>query len=543
MVSFVKKYYVECIFLLFLAILSVLVQYGRIGASVDGIALTTDPGMYASIFAAQNMPEAFTQDAVYSKASVLETYRVIQFPLMEALLEQGKYGLAYLKLTGVHVFLHYLSFYCLGLMLLKKRWQALFFTVIMGQTYWIPWGTYWGGGYLDYTPRSTFSALYGFLLCAVLATWNKERWWPVVLFAAGLMIYVHSISTLPVLVGLWLGYAALKPPKKTWTQHGLWMLVTGACGMLAIAPYVFHYLKPTMALTAADMDIVQEAVRLRFDPEFTDYWTGIGNFFWQYTSLGLFPLGVAGAWYIHAHGTVEEKRRGLQVLLWSIGPLVMLGLFVLDKEWAAWRHVPSAQFDLIRALRFLPFFAICLTLMGLNVLFRTLDPTRVRAVWMARILAVGVGVGFFLGGNSDLVRTSLLYYWNSAQPARYEAAYRVPLERKAMLQALMEYTPQGAKIFYPKEDEAIRHYAHRPLVFAWKDMASLYYGKFIPELREWVNIYKQLQSSPTAYIALAGQTGADYLLSDRPQDKDLLSQAGEIVWESKTYVLVHLRAK
>lgn len=540
MAFFLKKYYFECILVVLLGIFSLLVQYGRIGSSVDGIDLATDQGMYASIIAARTTPELFTRDAVYSSSVILDTYHLIHFPLIDALVEKGKYGLAYLKLTGVHVFLHYLSFYCLGLMLLKKRWQALFFTVLMGQVYWIPWGTFWGGGYLDYSPRSTFSALYGFLLCAVLATWDKARWWPCIFFAAGLMIYVHSISTLPVLVGLWLGFAALKPPQQSWARHGLWMLVVGACGLLAIGPYVFHYLKPNLALTVADMSIIQEALVLRFDPEFTSYWKGIGQFLWQYTSLGLFPLAGAGAWYIYTHGTTEEKRIGLQLALWSLGPVVMLCLFLLDKQLAELRNVPSAQFDLIRTLRFLPFFAICFTLMGLKVLFRTLDPAQRKTLWTARVVALGIGLGLFFGGNNDLVRSSLMYYWNSASPARYEAAYRVPLGRKAMLEALMEFTPQGATIFYPQEDEAIRHYAHRPLVFAWKDMASLYYGKFIPELRTWVNIYKQLQASPTAYITLAGQTGADYLLSNRPQDKALLAQAGEIVWESNQYILVRL---
>lgn len=536
-----KKYYIDFLLLVFLCVFSVIVQQGRMGASVDGIDLATDQAMYTSIIAARVMPEAFTADAFYANRSILDIYRLIHFPLIESLVENSKFGLAYLKLTGVHVFLHYLSFYLLGMMLLKKRWAALFFTVLMGQAYWVPWGTYWGGGYLDYSPRVTFSALYGFLLCAVLAVWNKPRWWPCILFVAGLMVYVHAISAVPVLVGLWLGFAALKPAHVSWTKHGLWMLLVGVSGLAGIGPYVLHYVKPTLALTAADVDLLKEVMLLRFDAEFTYYWQGLGKFLWQHVSLGLFPLAAGGAWIIHVRGTTEERRTGLQLLLWSLGPVVVTAIFLLDQYVAVLRQAPPLQFDLIRTLRFMPFFAMCLILLGLRVLLRTFPPEQRKALWGARVLAFIVGTGLFLGGNSDLVRTSLLYYWNSADAQRYERAYATTLERKEMLDALVAHTPVGATVFYPNEDEAIRHYAHRPLVFAWKDVGSLYYAKAMPELRQWVNIYSKMLNSPTAYIAVAPQTGADYLLSNRPEDRALLRQVGGIVWKNAKFTLVRLR--
>ncbi|MEG2172824.1 MAG: hypothetical protein RRY29_06145 [Desulfovibrionaceae bacterium] len=535
-----KKYWKDFVLVLCLAVFAAFVQHGRMGASIDGIDLATDQAMYTSMIAARMMPEAFTADAFYSNTQILDIYRLIHFPLIEALVEQGKFGLAYLKLTGAHVFLHYLSFYLLGMLLLKKRWAALFFTVLMGQAYWIPWGTYWGCGYLDYSPRVTFSALYGFLLCAALRVWDKPRWWPLVLFAAGLMVYVHAISAVPVLAGLWLGFAALKPRKSTWPRHALWMLLVGLCGLAGIGPYVFHYVRPSLALTAADVSLLKEVMLLRFDYAFTYYWHGLGKFLWQHIRLGLFPLAAAGGYCIYRLGNAEERRTGLQILLWSLGPVLVTGIFLLDQYVAVLRQAPPLQFDLIRTLRFLPFFAICLTLLGLKVAFRCLTPQQTKALWAARVIALGVGVGLFLGGNNDLVRTSVLYYWNSADPQRYARAYADTLERKTMLEALRTHTPAGATIFYPHEDEAIRHYALRPLVFAWKDVGSLYYAKAMPELRQWATIYRQLLTSPTAYIRLARQTGAEYLLSNRPQDRELLLQTGTIVWENSTYILVRL---
>lgn len=540
MVLFFKKHAFDIAFVLFLCVFAGIVQHGRIGSSVDGIALATDQGMYTSMIAARAMPEAFVSDAFYSNSKILDIYRLIHFPLIESLVEDGKFGIAYLKLTGVHVFLNYLGFYIFGMLLLKKRWPALFFSLLMGFVYWIPWGTYWGGGYLDYSPRTTFSALYSFLLCWVLVVWNKPRWWPCVMFVAGLMVYIHAISSLPVLAGLWLGFAVLKPAQSTWARHAWWMLLIGLCGVAGIGPYMLHYMKPGLALTPADVSLLQDVMHLRFNVEFSQYWAGIGQFLWQHIRLGLFPLAGVGGFILYKYGSSEERRIGLQIGMWCLGPVIVLGIFLLDQYVAALRGVPPMQFDLIRTLRFLPFFAMCLIIFGIKVFFSRVTLHSSVAWWSARVIACGVCIGLFFGGNSDLVRSSAMYYWNSLDAQRYEKAYAPILERKAMLEALKKHTPLGSTVFYAHEDEAIRHYAHRALVFAWKDVGSLYYAKAIPELRTWVDIYKQLQSSPTAYIGLAGQTGADYLLSNRPQDKSLLSQFGEIVWESKQYILVRL---
>ena len=48
-----------------------------------------------------------------------------------------------------------------------------------------------------------------------------------------------------------------------------------------------------------------------------------------------------------------------------------------------------------------------------------------------------------------------------------------------------------------------------------------------------------LDASPTAYIAEGLATSPDYLLSERPQDRDLLeTQVGPVIWENSRYVLV-----
>lgn len=537
---FCGSYAVDLWLLLGLIVFSIIIHYGRIGASVEGIALATDPAMYCSIIAAGMMPEAFKGDVLLSQPAILDIYRLIHFPLIEWLSVDGNVGLGYLRLTGLHVFLHYCGFYLLGRMLLGARWKALVFTILMGMTYWIPWGTYWGGGYLDYTPRTSFAALCGFLLCAVLAVLDKPRWWPIVLFAAGGLVYVHSISAPAVLASLWLGFAAARPVGVTWKRHSLWMLFTGLCGLIPLVPYALHFFSPGLSLSAADTQVFKDLVLLRFDREFTFYREGIRDFLLQYTMVGVFPLAAAAVAAICAWGTKQEKRFAVQVGMWCLGPVVVTGLFIVDQSLAAMRQAPPMQFDLIRTLRFVPFFAICTMFLGLNAVVRRTQQGGRRLRFLGAFLYFGVSVGLFIGSSSNLVRTSMAYYWNNADPQRYEQAYHKTLQRKQMLDALGEHTPPSARIFAPFEDEAVRYYAHRSLVFAWKDAGSFYGAKSVADLIQWLRVYRGMEALPTAYIGLAPSTGAEYVVSNRPQDRALLAQLGTIVWENATYTLVRL---
>ena len=94
---------------------AVLLHYGRMGASVDGVWLSTDSAMYASIAAAYGHPEKFAQDFVYGVESQYLTHVTPLVQLVDWLAsDDGNYGIAYLQVTGLSVFLHYFAFYLLG---------------------------------------------------------------------------------------------------------------------------------------------------------------------------------------------------------------------------------------------------------------------------------------------------------------------------------------------------------------------------------------------------------------------------------------------
>lgn len=523
-----------------LLLLSYFVQQGRIGASVGGVDLATDAANYAAIAAATAQPEAFVLDDVFGDAALYGAHSTAIVPLIAHIAHEDNYGLAYLKLTGLHVFLHYLAFYILGCVLFKKRWQALIFTILQGQVYWIFWGTYWGAGYIDYTPRTTFEIFYAVYIVVALALLRRPRWWPVFMAATGLLIYVHSISTLPVALGFWLGFAVLRPRAVPWARHAIWMLLCGACFLLVAAPAILHHGAPPPSLTADDVAMLREVLLTRFDAEFTYYWQAIGQFFLKHSVLPIFPLALAGAYSIRRWGDSGERRIVGQFALWTLGVLGVLGIFLIDQELARALGRHHYEFDLVRVLRFLVFFAQCVALMGLCVLMRHVARNSTRRYWMVIACYVALCAGLFVGGQQDMLRKSLAWYWHSTSPERLEAAYGPQIRRAAMLKALMTHTEPGASIFYPREDLAIRYIALRSLTHSWKDVGVFYYAKNVAKLRKWLATHTQIQASPTSYIEAARHSGAQYVLSDRPQDAVMLKTLGPLVWEGEGYLLLRL---
>ena len=138
-----------------------------------------------------------------------------------------------------------------------------------------------------------------------------------------------------------------------------------------------------------------------------------------------------------------------------------------------------------------------------------------------------------------MAKVSLPYYWYALDKDRYEHMYAAKLARNDMLKALQKVTKPGETVFTSFEDQAIRYIAKRPLAWCWKDACYLYYAKNLPLLHKWENILKELRQSPTAYIGTGARTGADYIVSNRKQDRELLEeQAGPVIWENSVYLVV-----
>ncbi len=538
--TFLQQHRTTIVFVISLLLLSIIVQHGRVGASIDGVDLSTDAANYAAMMAADTTPQAFVKDPAYNDADRYGVHSTFMVKLLPTFFQTSNFGLTYLQLTGVQFFLHGLAFYLLGLFLLHKKWQAILFSIIMSQAYWMPFGTYWGNGYLDYLPRSTFEIFYAFFVILALYIRNKPRLWPFFMLGIGSMAYIHSISTLPAAFGFWLGFSFCRPANTSMKKHLTWLVFCGLCFMLAIAPVVWSFLRPGITLSAEDVILFKEVLAVRYNKEFSDFLFGISELFTHYNFGVLCFLGIVSYICIAKWGDAETKQRNSQFGIWALGVFFCAMLYLLDQEMARILQRKPFEFDLIRVIRFWIFFVICIALIACNVMYERFYekyPSHKRALISLHVMCFIVGFAF---GVPHKLYASLSYYWNAADNTRYEQAYAPTLQRSAILKALQSHTQEGDLIFDSEGDRAVRYYALRSLAYSWQDCSIYFYAKDVANLRTWYDTQAKLKSSPTAYMDLAKQYNADYLISHRPHDRELLQDIGTIVWENPKALLVKL---
>ncbi len=521
-------------------ILAIVVHFGRIGASINGTQLTTDACNYASMAAAMAHPEIFAKDPVYDNEADYSIHATITTPLVSMLATDDNFGLAYLKLTGIQFFLHHLTFYILGVVLLKQRWQAFAFTIIMGQVMWIEWGTFWGNGFLDHVPRSNFSTFYALFVVAALKILHKPRYWPIFMFGIGLMVYVHAISTLPTAMGFWLGFAACKPKDVSFRKHAIWLIFSGCFFLIPMVPFVLKFLQPSMNLTADDIALLKEILHIRYNIGYTEYWQALQRFFFDFPRPILLGTGIISYFLLRRLGNDDERKYALQIAFWTVGVGICLSLFLLDKYFTAGSGGHGSLSNIVRTMRFTFFFSMCLGFMALNMLWRIVPPIN---IWGKRAVAIVwfmLIAGLYVGGQQDLLRTSALWFWNSLDEERYEQAYSRDLMRTEMLEAIQKYTEKDALIYHDTGDRAIRYKALRPLVYNWRDPSIYYFAKDMQGLRFWYDTQKRMAESREAYIELALESNADYILSSAPVHRPMLAKVGTIVWENSNHILVKI---
>ncbi len=541
MVQLFQQHRTTFFFVLTLFLLSIAMHYGRIQASFDGLDLSSDVPTYTSIAAANAHPEAFVNDPVYDKKERYNVHSTVITSILPFFAQDNNFGLAYLYPTGVQFFLHGLAFYLLGIFLLNRPWQAVIFALVMAQTYWMPFGTYWGNGFTDYLPRSTFEVFYAFFIIAALHIRHSPKLWPFFMFGIGLMAYVHSISTLPTAFGFWLGFAICKPQDTSIKKHFAWLVFCGLCFMVTISPIIFNFLRGGITLTLDDVALFREILALRYNIEFTNYWIGLRDFVIQYSISPLFPLGILAYFGILKWGTIEDKALAKQFLMWIMGVIFCVILYLIDQETGFPLDRKPFEFDLVRIVRFLIFFAICLTFMGANIAYKSLAQSHAKYKKHMKTIYALFCIILFFSGYPHKFLTSMGWYWNSANQERYTNAYATTINRAEIIDALKEHTQVGDLVFDPNGDRAIRYNALRSLVYSWYDCSLYYYSKDVQGLRTWYNTQKTLKASPTAYMSLAQEFDADYLISHRPEDKQSLQAMGEIVWENPKALLVKLK--
>ncbi|MGH2395803.1 MAG: hypothetical protein ACRDFW_02205, partial [bacterium] len=98
-----------------------------------------------SFAVARDHPEFFSGDSVLGDSRNVSVYPTIHIPIIRGLARvTGDYGMAFISLLGVHVFLQALGFYLLGLVIFQSRYWGALLAVLTLMPVYITLPEFWG---------------------------------------------------------------------------------------------------------------------------------------------------------------------------------------------------------------------------------------------------------------------------------------------------------------------------------------------------------------------------------------------------------------
>ena len=233
----------DALLILFFLLIAFVYQLAVMSPGFPTVILGGDAANIASLAAGRAYPDLFKNDALLGDLNNIGLYVTIHLPLaiwLEKLV--GNFGLAYSLLVLPHVFLQYFSYYLLGRVLYRSRYWALLFSLAVSAPLVLDGGELWGV-MSDGMPRFTFQVIIPFLLILLLFTWREQpRRWYWIMIAAGLMAFVHPVSTPSWAFALWLGFWPMFPPVWDTRRKIQEMFKLGCTLALALLPYISIYL-------------------------------------------------------------------------------------------------------------------------------------------------------------------------------------------------------------------------------------------------------------------------------------------------------------
>lgn len=517
------------------------VQEGLWLATAEGVynPYKSDVEEYSGRLASLKYPENFRRDTMFGHEAWSTSFPNLQVALGQLFPAGDNFNWALMRQTAPLVVVFYLGFYIFGSCLFKSRAVGLLLSCAMGLPDITGFGTFWGICTQAPVPRTFFDALLPFFLLFAFFGVKRPRWRPPVLLCAGCMAWTHTVSTL-VMGGAWfVVYLFVKPPAWGWGKQ---MGNLALCSLLFLLPVVVFILPSLMAGSGhADDPVFREMFQKNFMQRFGLPWDDFMGFCIRYTlERPLIPLALLGVLATFFSGSSQLKRICLICLYWLAGIIICaVGINWLEQAVAERLNRLSILHQLIRGLRFcVPVFYILMAC-GIGTLFEHLKKGWRICATVAIFLFLTIGIYPYLGrlayyAGYWLSNTLDFRVWYSEMFDRQTAAQR--LRRDAIL-ALKERVPGQDLVFSNTGDPAIRYLGLRSLDYTQTDGAHLYFQYDASACRRWLDNMEALET-PTGYVEAWRKSPAEWLLTDRPEDEELLRPLGAPVWRNDGYMLL-----
>lgn len=521
---------------------------GRWKGMYPFVFLGSDAGIVSSFVAAYEHPDLFKMDPLLGDFTNFRYYLALHPVLIFALNKlTGDYGMAYICLLPLTVFLQCSGFYLLGLVLFRNRYWAFLLSVMALCPIPLPIREFWGI-FDDPLPRSLFHACLPYVLAAAIYWKTERRVWPWLMVAVGLLFYTHPVSAPHWALAIWLGIWAFLPETWTWYRKSAYMFVLGIIFVATVLPWALNFLlvHGRTASEGVQYRQVLGIIEARVGRELLDVGLAL-QMWWQEVSS--WPLWLYFSWAIGGSAVVAfvrpERRRDIFLIaVWVLGILfVAVGLTFVEETICRTYHLKRLQMDSIRGIKYIVPLILVLCIWPLSEMSRRMplrSLNRVLVMLMGALL-----VGGWAWENPPSMFLDAARAWSQGYPMpAVSSTERAGIEA---MNAIRRITPAGSRILPTVLDLEVRYSALRPIAYSYKD-GGIFADTNLGALAEWDRIRGEMEvikgirddsAKLKKLLALTRSLGADYLLIDFPVDPAAVSSSdAEVAWSNGLLALV-----
>jgi len=553
-ISYKTIWWFDVLVLLMIILLALLCSFGQWKGSVPYVYLRGDASNIASFVAGRTYPELFQNDYVLGDLDNYRYYYTVYFPILQVLKHVvGDFGTASIVLYAPLIVLQGIGFYLLGAEIFQHRiWGALLAGLNM-LTFYMNLGTLWGIAFDDVVPRFMFQALLPYILLRAITWRHNPKRWPWIMVIGGLMVYVHSISSLAWGFGIWLGLWFFLPVEWSKIKKMRQMTFLVIVFLATILPFAILYLSNHAYGETIEYELVYSLMVGRYSPGALDLSRTLGEFLViLFDRETIFTLtGLIGIPISLMLGTPESRQKFRLIITWFIGLLIVAVIVPsIDYGFANLTNRLPFQKDLTRNLRYVFLFLSIFSLGGIRELVHWLNNIDGKLPRKSDLIAPLLG-GIFL---IWIAQFHLPIFATKSWACIDKGDIFCPRETNEMqkleiLDVIRHETPEGAKIMPMGLQMEIRYYALRPVIFAQSDIAVLSYTNPV-RLLQWhekaqeinqINNLSDKDMKTEEIVDFSKRHGAEYLLVTWSPTESMLELLGvDLVFSNESYALISL---